>query len=193
MSKIVTVQIDDSDLKRLEAKMKACPEATRKAIAVTLGQKRAVSRIITFVADEAIAEYRGVIRKDVKQLAKTKTQKGVTSTSLSIEFKDSPLKATKFPNTISRSKNRSPITLEIKRGIRKKSGTNPVMFGTRPKREIYKRKLGERTIRPVYTLSIPQMISNDEVYKRIQTKAQVYITERLEHELDYRLGLIAKK
>jgi IS30 family transposase len=48
-------------------------------------------------------------------------------------------------------------------------------------------------VKRLYSLSIPQMISNKEVIARINKKAHETLEKRLEHEVNYRLEKLAKK
>lgn len=190
------IEIDTSGIEKLADKMAKVPDVTLKAAAYAVN--RTISRAITFTAEEVRKEYPSIKRKDIKAGATIKkATANYLNMNASITFKGTRLRASMFPHTISRTKNRSPVTLKIK-STAKTSKPSPVMFGegsggnrgARGTREVYKRINGQNAIKPVYTISIPQMISNDDVYKRISERVSDEFLKTFEHELDYRLGYL---
>ncbi|AYO30251.1 hypothetical protein [Biomaibacter acetigenes] len=71
--------------------------------------------------------------------------------------------------------------------IFRRTGTFKIM-----KKGRYAGKLRE-AIMPVFTSSIPQMITNEKVKKQIEKVSQEKLDERLEHEIIYRMTSINKK
>lgn len=197
MSHGVVIEIDKKDLERLGDKLNKCPNITRKAMAYALN--RAMSKGITYTANEVKKEYPSIKRKDISQGSK-KTRATIQKLNASVEFKGPRLQASKFPHTISRRKQRSPVTLKIK-NAKQISGANPIMFGekaggkrgARGTREVFKREPSSRVVKTVYTLSVPQMISNENAIKKIESNLHKDYMDRFEHELEYRLGLLDKE
>lgn len=183
MSGQYNVRIDASDLKRLSAKLGKCPMITRQATSSALN--KTINRVIRKTKEEVSKEYSPLLR-GIKQTAKIK-KSNVATLQAEVKYTGSPIKAGDFKKSIPSNRYRSPVKLWIKKSAAT-SGSNPVMFGGHGKKGVFKRSLGSRDTTTVYTVSIPQMVSNDEVYQRVSDDAKKYLTDRLEHELDYRLG-----
>lgn len=182
-------EIDYSELKDLNRKLKKHPKEARNAMRSAVN--RTISRIVTNTAKEVKKEYPAIIRKDIKETLNIEKATLSNLTGI-VESTGSRLRASKFPHKISRKRNRSPVSVKIK-GSYKTSGNSPVMFGEgvggnrgARGREIYKRE--GKTAETVYTLSIPQMISNENVYKAIADDASEFLVKRFEHEYYYRIN-----
>ena len=190
----VVYEIDTHELESLGGKIEIFPREARRAMVASAN--RALSKIITNTATEVKKNYSTIKRKDIKDIAVTK-KATFSNLEASVTYTGKQLRASTFPHTISRSRNRSPVNLRIRTASVKSSPT-PAMFGekaggsrgVRGTREIYKREPNTRKVKTVYTLSIPQMISNETVYKQIQDQAKKDYADRFVHEFEYRISTL---
>ena len=181
---MANITVDASKLEKLAEGLSDYPQQMYAAMA------SALNRTLTFVGAETKrqvqAEYAVTksINKSVKMTKATKRNLTAIAT-----YTDKPIPMFVFKNTYKRNRFRSPVTVTIKKsnGARTHNGSNPALFRGYGKK-IMRREGGEENIRTAYTLSIPQMVSSDEVYKVIADKAEEYLYKRMEHEVEYRLS-----
>lgn len=184
------IEIDTSELEEFMEAYSLLPTQVKRSLADSLN--RTSSKVITWTGEAVQKEYNSIKRKDIKGVAKIKRANSNNLDS-SITFTDSRLKASLFPHTISRRKNRSPVTLKIKKAPAT-SGGNPIMFGegtgqrrgARGTREVYKRYPNSREVKTVHTIAIPQMVENQAVFDEIQELAEKFLLERFMHDIEYR-------
>lgn len=152
----------------------------------------ALNRTLTFVGAETKRQVQG------EYAVSSSLQKGVkkihaTAASLHAEaiYTGATLPLYVFKNKAPNNQYRSPVSVLVKRsnGWQVHNGSNPAMFKGYG-RKIMLRDGGQRDIRTAHTLSIPQMVSNDSVYRTIATKAEAKLYERVEHEITWRLSRV---
>jgi hypothetical protein len=152
-----------------------------------------VSKAYAIKSSEVKDTFKGGIKKPSKtNLAASLTSKGYT---LSIaHFPHNPKTPSrrkyKVKATIKRSNGRQTISTEPKpfiatTGAKSEDKTQYNVF-----RRLGKARLPVTVIR---TLSIPQMITNDNIAEKIQQAAQQKLEERLEHEIIRQMTSIEKK
>lgn len=178
-----TVYVDTSDLKNLAKDLEKCPQMLHAATAAAL------NRTLTFIGAETkrqVAKEYAVKKSISKSVKKTRaTPRNLTAVA---EYTGKPIPVFVFKHSIAKNRQRSPVTVTIKtsNGARTHDGSNPAMFGGYGK--VMRREGGQKNIRTAYTVSIPQMISSDEVFKVIAEKAQAKLYERMKHEVEWRMS-----
>lgn len=183
-----TIYCDTSDLKRLIKDVEdiLSPQTTHAAMA------SALNRTLTYVSAETKRQVKSeyAVTKSIdKSLKKEKaTRSKLTAAAV---YTDKPIPLFVFKHTAAQNRFRSPVTVTVKKsnGAQTHNGSNPAMFKAY-RNKIKLRDPGKRTIRGAYTVSIPQMVANDDVYDTIAKKAEVKLYERLEHELKWRISKI---
>lgn len=177
------IEVDCTDVKELTKDLQVCPQLYRQATA------SALNRTLTFIG----AETKRQVQQEyavTKSIQKAFTKKRATQNNLTAEaiYTDKSIPMFVFKHTAAQNRFRSPITITIKKsnGKQTHNGSNPALFRGYGKK-IMRRESGEKNIRTAYTLSIPQMVANDDVYKVIADKAQEHFYKRLEHEVDWRI------
>lgn len=181
------VYCDTSDVDKLMKQMEAVlsPQEAHAALA------SALNRTLSFVGAETKRQVKGeyAVTKSIdKSVKKTKaTRNNLTAEAI---YQDKPLPMFVFKHTAATNQYRSPVSVLIKKsnGMRTHTGSNPAMFKAYGDKKITLREPGQRNIRTAYTVSIPQMVSNDNVYKVIAKKAEDKLKERVVHELNWRLS-----
>ena len=118
-----------------------------------------------------------------------KTKATASNLEAIAEYADKPIPMFVFKFTAEANRFRSPITVTIKKssGAKTHKGSSPALFKAYGKK-IMRRESDEKTIRTAYTVSIPQMVANDEVYNVVAEKAMEYYAKRMKHEVEYRLS-----
>lgn len=186
------IEIDATKLKNLKAALTVLPQDAHAAMANTLN--RATTKLVTYIHEEVSKEY-AVKRVGIKKTLNIK-RASVGSLTAEVKSVDRRLKVSGFPFT-ARGKQRI-ASVKIKNGGYVASSSNPPLFvgranKTSGSREVWTREAGQRQISFAYTLSIPQMISNDKVYDVISQKTSDFIEERFQHELEQRIQRVAQK
>lgn len=187
------IVIDTKQLDRLTIELKgfekevgeAAYYALNRVIDQTITQVgRIVPRYYAIKATEVKESFKGGIKRpSMNDLTANITSKGHT---LSIaHFPHSPTQPPKRRNyqvraTIKRSVGRKTITTDPKPFIAKTGALTEAKIQYNIFRRLGKERLPITVIR---TLSIPQMISNENVEDEIQKFAQEKFNERLEHEI----------
>jgi hypothetical protein len=180
---MANITVDLTDVKDLVKDLQVCPQMIRQATA------SALNRTLTFIG----AETKRQVQQEyavTKSIQKAFTKKRATQNNLTAEaiYTDKSIPMFVFKHTVAQNRFRSPVTITIKKsnGKQTHNGSNPALFRGYGKK-IMRRESGEKNIRTAYTLSIPQMVANDDVYKVIAEKAQSHFYKRLEHEVDWRM------
>lgn len=184
-----TFYCDPSDLEQKIEKVKQVlsPQSVHAAMS------SALNRTLTFVSAETKrqvqAEY-AVTKSIDKSVKKTKA----TSRRLIAEaaYTDKPIPMFVFKHKVPANQYRSPVSVLIKKsnGMRTHEGSNPALFKAYGGKKIIRRDAGQKNLHTAYTVSIPQMVANDKVYEVIAKKAEDKLSERFEHELDWRMSKI---
>lgn len=187
------IEIDATEFENIKDAMILFPQTARSAMSATLN--RATDKMVTWIHEEVTNEYavkRVGIKKtlDIEKSTVRKLEAVVTSTDRRIKLSGFPFKA---------SGKMRIAKVKVKQGGFVKSKSNPPLFvgkanKTTGKREVFIRTPGEsHDLSFGFTLSIPQMIANDEVYDKIALKTSYFIQEEFERELHYRLNRVAQK
>lgn len=188
------IEVDVTELRELADKMAAFPKQSNQAMARALND--GIKRVQTDIVKETQQEY------TVKgpQIKKTMTVKRATASKLiaSVNSNDKRIKLGSFKFTYARNKQRSPVKVQIKKGGAKLSTSKPAMFAGQSRatgrKEVFRRtEGGAYKIEYPFTLSIPQMIANPDVYKRIANDAHPYVAQRMEHHLNYYISKYLSK
>lgn len=181
--------INDKEIKQIAIKLQQFPKQVPRATASALN--RTLDYTATLTKKEVTKMY-SIKQKDVGvTLKKKRASKG--SLNASIQSKGQTIALTKFPHN---PKQYRPRNKKVKVKVKKQEGykvikTSPAAFvqtmngGT----HIWMREGKSRTpVRLLRTLSVPQMISNDEVINTIQEKSGEKLHERINHEIEWRLN-----
>jgi hypothetical protein len=176
------------DLQRIA---KQIPGATASAL------NRTLDFTATKTVKEVTTEYT-VKNKTVKSSMKKVRARG-QSLYAYISSKGPTISMGKFQHTPrSFSKNAKGVKVKIKKnGGYKVVKTSPPAFvqkiyGDEP--DIYKRKGSKRfPVVKLRSLSVPQMIANEDIMKNIQDAAGKKLQERINHEIEWRLNKAASK
>ena len=189
------VYVVTDSLEQLTEEMRQFPQVAHGAMASSL------NRTLNFVTKEItsdVAENYAVKKPQVKKVMKTqKATKRSMTASLTVTDKRLRLGAFKFkPTSPSGNKAKdTSITITIKKGQPKQLSSRdgiPWFVGTANKTtgkpDIFTRTGEGRKISWGFTVSIPQMVSNDEIYNETARKAEDFLTDRyFNHEFPYML------
>lgn len=187
------IEIDASGLEDVKKAMALFPREARAAMSNTLN--RATTKLVTYIHEEVSGEY-AVKRAGIKKTLSIKKSTTGTLTA-EVDSVDRRLKISAFPFT-ARGKYRI-ASVKIKKGGYVESSSNPPLFvgkanKTSGKREVFIRTPHDRhKLSFGFTLSIPQMISNDSVYDKVSEKTEKFIEERFAHEFEQKLIRVANK
>ena len=184
-----TVYCDTSDLGELikDVEEILSPQGIRVAVS------KALNATLTYIGAETKRQVQSEYYV-TKSIQKTLTKKRAKPSHLVAEaiYTDKPLPLFVFKHTAARNPQRSPVTVTIKRanGAQTHGGSNPAMFKTYSYKykKVMIREAGQKNIRTAYTLSIPQMVASDEVYKVIAKKAEAKLYERTKYFLSRRIS-----
>ena len=187
------IKIDDVDfqekLKKLSEFPKEVPRAARAAT------KRTVSTVKKTMSKEVSSKYK-IRSGEVKE---TITTQKPTSKDLIfyIHSRGTRYTLSHFEKNLKKvvTEKESDIRVEVKKGSPKIIRTSPKAFIAPIKGNflIAKRKgVARKPIVTLKTLSIPQMIKNENISKQIETVANDTLQKRLEHEVEYRLQKYTK-
>lgn len=182
--------INDKELKKMAIKLQVIPKQVPAATA------SALNRTLDFTVTQTKREVTKNYSVKQKEVASTLRKKRASKSNLNayIECKGKTIDLAKFPHN---PKAFSPKNKKVKVKIKKQEGykvikTNPSAFvqnmGTT---HIWMREGSKRTpVRLLRTLSVPQMVSNQEVIGVIEEKSKEKLRERIEHEIEWRLNKI---
>lgn len=189
------VVVETKALERLSAEMVLFPKECRAAMSSALN--RTLNRVTTNISKEVAVDY-AVKRGQIKKTISTKKSKRSTLQAEAI-VTDKPIKMGSFRFKVLDDKYRTPVSVKIKNtnGFVKSSSQPPIFAGmsrATGKKELFHRTPGDKyKISYGFTLSIPQMVANEDVYNRIREDAEEYLEQRYEHEIEYRLNKLASK
>lgn len=182
--------VDTDEFEKMLDKLPAFPKKVNAAMSRTLNS--AASRVVTNVLKDVSNEY--AIKKP--QVRKTVDKKKAKPLNLQAEviIKGKQQKMGNFKFKVANNKQRSPVTVTIKKSngaVTSKS--KPALFGARG--GIYHRTPEDPTYKIgwAFTLSVPQMVSSDEVYNKIAEDAHEYILKQFPKNLKYTLEDMVKK
>lgn len=179
---MANIVIDASDAQRLAKDLLKCPHLIRQASA------GALNKTLNFIG----AETKRQVQKEyyvTRSIQKALTKKRATVNDLTAiaAFTDKPIPMFVFKHTVARNRFRSPVNIIIKRSNGKQTtGKNPAVFKAYGKK-LMRRNSGEKNIRTAYTVSIPNMVASDEVYKVIAKKAEQELPKKMQQEIARRL------
>lgn len=191
---MTTAFIDTKDFSRVAVELSTIPKQIPKAAS------SALNRTMNFTATQMNREVRKEYTIKAKDVRKTIKKYGARPSNLHayVESTGHTLSLTHFQHK-PRKPPKRPKVPQVK--IKKSSGYKAVK--TTPKAfvqtmnnatNIWKRKGPQRLpVKMLRTLSIPQMISNEEIMKNIQKAAQDKLEERIGHEINWRLEKAAKR
>lgn len=188
----VNLKVDDRELKNTIRKLTAFPKEIPKATSAAL------NRTITFTNKQVKKEVTSRYSVKSGEVAKTLRVKKANSSSLSatIVSKGNPLTLSHFPANLKSGWTKgAKLKVKVKKSGYKVINTKPTAFVTPLSGNllIVKRKTKKRyPIEVLRTLSIPQMISNEEVNSKVVEESQKVLKKRIEHEVEYRLGKLTK-
>lgn len=154
----------------------------------------ALNRTITFVGAETKRQVQSEYAL-TKSINKSLSMEKATRSKLeaAANYTDKPIPMFLFKHKAPSNLNRSPVTVTIKKANGAKtlgySGGSAV-FKAYGDSKITKRELGQRHLKTAYTVSIPQMVSNEDVYDVIAEKAEKKLVERFNHEIEWRMSKI---
>lgn len=182
----VNITVDSRDLEILKASLLKYPKETRIALSNALN--RGGIRARKLMAQEAIKHY-NIKSAEVKNTIKLEKASPTRLEAKAIS-EDKLLKLSNFKFSYDNASTvRTPVRVAVKRGGKKLiTSQPPVFYG---KGDLFHRASAtDQRVRMAMTLSIPQMISNEEVFQQIQLEGNQYVHERLMHELEYRHALV---
>lgn len=193
--------VDTKQIDRLCIELKDFPievgEATRLAL------NRTMDHVVT-KAGQLVSKSYAVKSSEVKESFKGGIKKPTKSNlNASVTSIGHTLSIAHFPHSPSSPGKKSIIKVKIKKSEGYKAiNTNPKPFimTTGAKTEdktqfnVFKRVGKERfPVKVIRTLSIPQMITNENVGSQIQEAATTKLNERLEHEIIRQMTTISNK
>lgn len=208
--KEIGIEVNSKNLLKVIDSLSEFPKEIRPAIARVIN--KTMDSTITQVKKEVNAEYT-IKQKDVAQSIKRERAKvnKLTSTSTSL---GNPIPVYKFKHTPQKPPDpkvgyKQPVRATIKKGsgrklVKNKVGNKGFILKMKSKKSdeginmIFARK-GKRRypIERIFSLSIPQMISDEEGRKgsiqRIQARAEEMLDKKVEQEINYRLDKVKKE
>lgn len=187
------VEIDAKQLQKVAVELSEIPKVAPKAMASALN--RTIATVKTDMKREAVAAYeiKGAdVMKTLRVRKASPSNLRAEASSIGqpvalIHFKvkprNPPTKQTKKQLQVKIKKSAGFQTIKMKPSafVQSVKGANNVFARTGKNRLPIKR---------LYSLSIPQMISNDGVIQKITEKANETLEKRVQHEIEYRLNKI---
>lgn len=202
----VGIKIDDKGLKQTIKKLSAFPKEIPKATVAAL------NRTATFannrIKKEVIKKY-SIKSAEVQQ---TLTMKKATTQNLTTYISSEGRRYTLAHferNLKSAAKRGGAVKVQVKKGGTKTVNTQPGAFvasmsGPKKKRGVKKtttsgifliaQRVGAARypIKVLRTLSVPQMISSNDISEIVLKESQSMLQKRIEHEVEYRLSKLNK-
>lgn len=191
--------IKTTGIKSVTKQLEKDAKAAQKVLTATGNDMR--RRVPGKVADEVVTVY-GIKKSEITPISKSAKKpkktagsirvKGATVSEVSITYAGRLLTPTHFsmtpkapPKPTGKKRRRKPITAQIKKGQRKSLGSDVFLGSNRGGGYIpFRRTTKSRyPIESVKTLSLPQMIDNENVSKRIQQDINELLEKRLAHNL----------
>ena len=200
----MSIVVDTKQIDRLTIELKGFEkevgESTYHALNRTIDQViTQVGRIVTKEYAIKTKDVKDSFNKGIKRPSKKNLNASLTSRGHTLSLAHFP-HAPKIPPQ-SRRKYQVKVTIKRSTG-RQTLKINPKAFiastgaidSSKTLYNIFRREGEKRLpITVIRTLSIPQMITNEEVSEQIQTFAQEKLEERLEHEIEYRMTSMSKR
>lgn len=185
--------VDTKELNRIAIELKGFEKEVPGAVISALN--RTVDNINTNIARMVTQEYAIKVGDVKKTIKKHKAQKGNLSAGL--VSKGPTLSLAHFQFTPKQPGKKTKVKVKIKRQSGKKVvNTNPAAFvastGATTEDKIQSNvfhRVGDKRlpIRVIRTLSVPQMIGNEQITSKVQEMAQKKLDERIQHEIEWRL------
>ena len=185
------VFINDKELKEIAIKLSKFPNQIPGATA------SALNRTLAHTATQTKREVTNMYCIKQKDVVSTLKKKKASKSNLNayVQSRGRTIALSKFPHTPKKYKKKAK---EVKVKIKKNEGYKAI--NTSPKAfvqtmngvtHIWKRKGKERApVQLLRTLSVPQMVGNEEVIEKIQESSQDMLRKRIEHEVSRRLNKI---
>ncbi|KNF08552.1 prophage minor tail protein Z [Gottschalkia purinilytica] len=185
--------IDTKELKKIAFRLRDVPKQIPGATASALN--RTLTHTATKMDREVRNEY-AIKSTDVKKtIRKYKASK--SKLYARIESKGGTISLSKFPHSPKKYNKRAKnVKVKVKQSGQKVINTQPKAFvqNINGATNIWRRKNRNRnSIIVLRTLSVPQMISNKKTMKKIKKAAHDKLKERVNHEIDWRLGKLTAK
>ncbi|MBN1071152.1 hypothetical protein DVV81_08210 [Clostridium botulinum] len=187
----INLKIDDSELKKAVSKLNNVPKEIPKATA------SAINRTLTFTRKRVNQEVRKTY--NIKSAEVTKTleihKANASNLTASIISKGNRLTLGRFGRNTGNWTNGKPVKVKVKKSGVKTVNTSPKSFVTAltGNSHIVKRVSNKSyPIKVLHTLSVPQMISNQNISEKVQGEAGQKLQERINHEVEYRLSKYSK-
>jgi hypothetical protein len=196
---VAKFKIEAKNLRKIAEQIERRKVPAEKALEATVRDMR--SRVPGFVAGEVTGVYNikksevmpAKINKKTGKLGKTAGTVrviGKTVTGLEVVYTGRLLTPTHFgmrPKKLAKTKRgrRAPITAEIKKGQRKQLHPDAFLGSNKGGGYIPFRRHTNKAY-PIYaikTLSMPQMVQNEIVYKKISNKVNSELEKRLAHNV----------
>jgi hypothetical protein len=187
------VIVDTEELKRIALELKGFPDVAPKAMSSALN--RTITTVKTDMKREVVAAYEVKGSDVTKSLSVKKSSPNKLSAEAISQGRPIALAHFKFkPKKPMAGKTRRKVMVKVKKSegfteIKSK----PAAFVQNPNgaTNIFKREGQSRLpIKRLYSLSVPQMLGNQEVINRITVKAHETLEKRVKHEIEYRLKKI---
>lgn len=187
----INLKIDDSELKKTIKQLSGVPKEIPRAAA------SAINRTLTFTRKRVNQEVRKTYNIKSGDITKTLEihKANASNLSASIISKGGRLTLGRFGRSVGSWKKGKKIKVKVKKTGIKVVNTNPKAFiaGLTGNSHIVKRVgKSKYPIKVLHTLSVPQMISNENVSEKVQQEASEKLQERIEHEVEYRLSKYSK-
>lgn len=184
-----TIEIDYSEFEHVKEALHYLPKESHAAMANALN--RTATKTVTYTHD-AVSDRYAVKRKGVKETLSIKKAKRNYLMAV-VESQDRRLKISHFP--FSANGKMRIARVEIVRGRKVLSASRPPLFvgranGSSGKREVFTRPTDGSKYKVTYgfTMSIPQMIENEEVWNKIAKQSKEFLRERFYHEMRQRIA-----
>ena len=180
MSEII---VDTSDLEKIVEQLPLFPREAHAAMNAALN--RTTSRVVTNILKDVANEY-AIKRPQVRKTIGVKKSR-VSTLTAEVDVTGSRIKMGSFQFTHAENRYRSPVSVKIKKsnGMVTSNSQPPLFVG---KGQVYHRTPHDKyKVGWAFSLSVPQMVSNDEVYNTIADDAHEFLMDRFNHELQYRL------
>ena len=197
----MAITIKVKNIEKMAQALRKQSDQAEKAIKATASDMR--NRIPGWVATEVTGTY-NIKKSEVMPAQKGKDGKmkktagyiaarGITVNSVQIVYQGRLLTPVHFgmkpkkltSGTKGKKRKRSPITAEIRKGQRKALHSDAFLGSNKGGGYIPFKRSGPNRypIESIKTVSLPQMVENEAVYKRISTKINEGLSERLEHNI----------
>lgn len=190
-----TIYVDTRQIERLAIELKGFEPQVAEATFAAL--KRTLEHVKTKTGQVVSKEY-SVKSGFVKSFFKGGIRGDVKDLNMSLLVVGRTLTLARFPHSPTAPRKRKyKVKVAIKRDSGKKTlKSSPPAF-VAPTRALSADKiqsnvfvrLGQKRlpIRPIFTLSVPQMVTNPKVAEQIQSAANKMLADRLQHEIMYRM------